>query len=161
MHLDLTLYEEALCGGQGGRQSCGQAVVAPFILSLTPEDHAVMLRWSSPPPSASEDNTPLVQRPPTPPTPPPLLPPTRPATAPAAPLDRPAPPRLCDDHLCDAAGAGAGAEGAGAEGAEGVPLSQRALLAQLGAIQQHLERRGEHLVVGTYCSKHISNTAPP
>ena len=164
MHLDLTLYEEALCGGQGGGQSGGQAVVAPFILSLTPEDHAVMLRWSSPPTSASEDHAPLASRPPTPPPPPtplPLLPPTRPATAPAAPLDHPAPPRLCDDHLCDAASAGTGAEGAEAEGAEGAPLSQRALLAQLGAIQQHLERRGEHLVVGIYCSKHISNTAPP
>ena len=156
MHLDLTLYEGALCGGPGG----AQAVVAPFILSLTPEDHALMLRWSSPPASTSEDHAPLAPRPPTPPTPPPpppLLPPTRPASAPAAPVERAAPPRLCDDRLCDAAGAGAeGAGGAeGAEGAEGAPLSQQALLAQLGSIQHHLERRGEHIVVGTYCSRHM------
>ena len=115
-----------------------------------------MLRWSSPPASTSEAHAPLAPRPPTPPPPPPpppLLPPTRPASAPAAPVERAAPPRLCDDHLCDATGAGAEAEGA--EGAEGAPLSQRAQLAQLGSIQHHLERRGEHIVVGTYCSRHM------
>ena len=118
MHLDLTLYEEALGGAQGG----GHAVVVPFILSLTQPDHALMLRWSSPPTST-----------------------------PSPPTSTSSPPT-----------SNSGAEGTeSAEGAAGAPLSQRALLAQLGAIQQHLERRGEHLVVGTYCSKHISNTAPP